>query len=146
MSISLTFYEKPGCIGNARQKAMLRAQGHTLSVRNLLAEPWTAERLRPFFGELPVRAWFNQTAPRVKSGEVRPDALDEPSALALMVADPLLIRRPLIECEFGVGCGFETSPLLTALGVTFAAGDDLQSCQQVGPDPRCDIPAEPAET
>ena len=145
MSIALTFYEKPGCIGNARQKAILRAQGHALTVRNLLTEPWTAERLRPFFGERAVRAWFNPTAPRIKAGEVCPDALDEASALALMIEDPLLIRRPLIDCEFGVGCGFEASPLLSALGVAFAEGDDFQSCPQLGPEPHCDIPAELAE-
>lgn len=27
----LVFYEKPGCAGNARQKALLRAAGHTLA-------------------------------------------------------------------------------------------------------------------
>lgn len=43
---TLTFYEKPGCQGNARQKALLRAAGHQLHVRNLLTEPWTPERLR----------------------------------------------------------------------------------------------------
>lgn len=66
---TLTFYEKPGCQGNARQKALLRAAGHQLNVRNLLTEPWTPERLRQFFGALPVAQWFNRNAPAVKSGE-----------------------------------------------------------------------------
>ena len=72
---TLTFYEKPGCQGNARQKALLRAAGHQLHVRNLLTEPWTPERLRQFFGALPVAQWFNRNAPAVKSGEVNPDAM-----------------------------------------------------------------------
>jgi nitrogenase-associated protein len=87
---TLTFYEKPGCQGNARQKALLRAAGHQLNVRNLLTEPWTPERLRQFFGALPVAQWFNRNAPAVKSGEVNPDALDADAALALMVKRTIL--------------------------------------------------------
>ncbi|EXJ15769.1 thioredoxin domain-containing protein [Imhoffiella purpurea] len=139
MSTTLVFYEKPGCISNAKQKSLLESLGHSLSIRNLLSEPWTAERLRPFFGDRPVSDWFNPTAPRIKRGEVRPIELDEPTALSLMVADPLLIRRPLIECAFGRGCGFEASPLLEALGVRL--DEDLQSCSKTGPDPHCDLPA-----
>jgi nitrogenase-associated protein len=138
---SVIFYEKPGCLSNGKQKALLKSLGHSLTVRDLLAEPWTAERLRSFFGNLPVRDWFNPTAPRVKQGEVRPETLDEPTALALMLADPLLIRRPLIETEFGLGCGFEAGPMLDALGVALAPEQDLQSCSQIGPDPHCERPS-----
>lgn len=141
---SVLFYEKPGCLSNAQQKALLASLGHRLTVRNLLAEPWTAERLRPFFGDLPVRDWFNPTAPRIKQGEVRPETLDAATALVLMLDDPLLIRRPLIESEYGCGCGFQPGSLLTALGVTLAADQDLQSCSRSGPDPRCDLPTDGA--
>jgi nitrogenase-associated protein len=131
---TVVFYEKPGCLGNAKQKQLLAHRGHCLHVRNLLSEPWTAERLRRFFGERPVRQWLNPSAPRVKSGEIDPAALDEPTALALMLADPLLIRRPLLETEFGRCAGFEPGPVLDALGMHIAAGEDLQSClrEQVG--------------
>jgi nitrogenase-associated protein len=139
---SVVFYEKPGCISNARQKALLRGHGIELSVKSLLTESWTAERLRPFFGTRPVRDWINPTAPRVKQGEVDPSVLDEPTALALMVADPLLIRRPLIEADCGCACGFEPGPLLSALGIDLDPEQDLQSCSQSGPAPRCEPPAE----
>jgi len=33
----VTFYEKPGCANNARQKAWLQAAGHQLEVRSLRA-------------------------------------------------------------------------------------------------------------
>ena len=119
---------------------MLAGLGHRLTVRNLLAEPWTAERLRPFFGDRPVCDWFNLTAPRVRSGEVLPDALGEQEALALMVAEPLLIRRPLIEVVLEsdgrrstlCDCGFAPGPLLEALGVQLQPGEDLQSCSRGG--------------
>ena len=124
----VTFFEKPGCLSNGRQKTLLAGLGHELAVRDLLAEPWTPERLRPFFGDRPVVDWFNPTAPRVKSGEVATTALGEAEALALMVSDPILIRRPLMEVD-GLRCsGFEPGPVLEALGVTLGQGEDLQSC------------------
>jgi nitrogenase-associated protein len=143
------FYEKPGCLSNTRQKALLAGLGHRLTVRNLLVEPWTAERLRPFFGDRPVCDWFNLTAPRVRNGEVLPDVLGEQEALALMVAEPLLIRRPLIEVVLETDgqhptlrdCGFAPGPLLEALGVRLLPGEDLQSCSRGGDSPVCPDPA-----
>lgn len=93
----IVFYEKPGCGGNARQKASLLALDHTLEVRDLLSHPWTREALLPFLDPLPVADWFNLAAPRVKCGEIVPAALDRDTALALLLAEPLLIRRPLLE-------------------------------------------------
>src|SRR5271167_1959766 len=90
-------HEKPGCSANARQKQRLERSGHTVVARSLLTEPWTAARLRGFFGTLPVSDWFNAAAPRVKSGEIDPHRTDPKTALALLLAEPLLIRRPLLE-------------------------------------------------
>jgi nitrogenase-associated protein len=100
------FYEKPGCINNSKQKALLEAAGHSVEPHNLLTEPWTIKTLRPFFGNLPVSKWFNYTAPRIKSGEVIPTELDEQTALNLMLNDPLLIRRPLIQVGHRKEVGF----------------------------------------
>lgn len=93
----IVFYEKPGCGGNARQKAQLLAAGHRLEVRDLLRHPWSRETLLAFLDPLPVADWFNLAAPRVKSGEIVPATLDRDTALALLLAEPLLIRRPLLE-------------------------------------------------
>jgi len=95
----ITFYEKPGCGGNARQQALLRAAGHTLEARNLLRWPWTPASLLDFLQPLPVAEWFNRAAPRVKSGAIVPEQLDAHTALALLLAEPLLIRRPLMSTD-----------------------------------------------
>jgi len=91
------FYSKPGCKGGVKQKVLLTAAGHEVVAYSLLTEPWTVERLRSFFGDRPVAEWFNRSAPRVKSGEVVPEKTDEETALLLMLKDPMLIRRPLLE-------------------------------------------------
>lgn len=113
----IVFWEKPGCAGNARQEALLKQSGHTLDVRNLLAEPWDAERLRGFFGDRPVSEWFNRSSPRVKSGEIVPEAVSESEALALMLAEPLLIRRPLMEANGRREAGFEPERINAWVGI-----------------------------
>ncbi|MGB3405573.1 MAG: hypothetical protein WBA77_23020 [Microcoleaceae cyanobacterium] len=77
---TIIFYEKPGCKNNTKQKILLQTAGHQLKVKNLLTEAWTAEKLRPFFGSLPVIEWFNRIAPRILSGEINPVELDEDTA------------------------------------------------------------------
>ncbi len=62
----ITFYEKPGCGNNTKQKALLAAAGHEVVARNLLTEPWTSERLLAFFGTHPVADWFNRASPRIR--------------------------------------------------------------------------------
>lgn len=124
----VTFYEKPGCGTNARQKLALSNAGHTLEVRSLLTEPWTAERLRGFFGDTQVAAWFNPAAPKVKFGAVDPSAVDAETAIALMLAEPLLIRRPLVETASGRCAGFDREPVLSLLGPSDPAARPLEGC------------------
>ncbi|QDL96014.1 hypothetical protein FLL57_01265 [Rhodopseudomonas palustris] len=114
---SIVFYEKPGCVGNARQKALLTASGHELEVRNLLAEPWTRDTLRPFFGDKPLAEWFNQSSPKVKAGAIDFAALSEDAALALMIDDPLLIRRPLMQSGDRREVGFDQAVVHAWLGL-----------------------------
>lgn len=124
----VVFYEKPGCGGNARQKLLLQQSGHELEVRDLLTTPWTKETLRAFFGARPVAQWFNASAPRVKSKEVRLDELDEDAALSLMLAEPLLIRRPLIECAGRREAGFKSELIDAWIGLKAAAKPVGEGC------------------
>ncbi len=111
------FFEKPGCAGNAKQKALLRASGHELETRSLLTEPWTAATLAPYFGDKPVHEWFNQASPRVKSGEIAIDRLTPKEALALMLVDPLLIRRPLMQVGSRRESGFDAELIDAWIGL-----------------------------
>ncbi|MHB9118967.1 MAG: ArsC/Spx/MgsR family protein [Burkholderiales bacterium] len=129
------FYEKPGCQNNARQKALLAEAGHKVNARNLLTEPWKPDALRAFFGPRPVAEWFNRAAPRIKSGEVVPETLGEMETLALMIADPLLIRRPLIQVGNRREAGFDVDILEQWIGLSIPEQregksklDDWESC------------------
>lgn len=127
----ILFYEKPGCGGNARQRSALEAAGHTLERRNLLTAHWTADALLAFLAPLPVADWFNRAAPRVKSGEVLPERLDRAAALQLLLQEPLLIRRPLMQRSDNQSChvGFDTAAVHAWVGLTTpAVATPLEGC------------------
>jgi len=125
------FWEKPGCINNTRQKQLLRAAGHAVKEHDLLTWPWEAETLRAFFGSLPVSEWFNRNAPAIKAGRVIPESLDECQAIGLMLADPLLIRRPLMQVGDERRVGFAPEAVERWIGLqpeSTDTGTDLESC------------------
>jgi nitrogenase-associated protein len=138
---TIQFYQKPGCATNARQKRMLEAAGHTVIARSLLNEPWTAEALLGFFGSTPVVTWFNPAAPRIKSGEIVPGKLDASSAIALMLDDPLLIRRPLVEADGEKCAGFDREPVTSLLGTTLER--DAEACSRSDATTPCPDPRSP---
>jgi nitrogenase-associated protein len=111
------FYEKPGCKNNTRQKVLLTAAGHEVIAYSLLTEPWTVEKLRSFFGDRPVTEWFNKAAPRIKSGEVNPENINAENALVMMLRDPLLIRRPLLQVGDKREIGFDVEKIDAWIGL-----------------------------
>lgn len=119
MTEIVTFYEKPGCAGNARQRKMLMEAGITLVVKDMLSEPWDRDSLRGFFKDAPVTEWFNPFAPTIKSGAIDPAALSEEEALAQMISEPILIKRPLMKYGDETFLGFELEKL-KAFFPTFA--------------------------
>jgi nitrogenase-associated protein len=114
---TVVFYEKPGCGNNTTQKLWLAASGHTVLAKNLLTEKWSESRLRPFFGDLPVAQWFNPSAPKIKSGAVDASKLDAQTALDMMIIEPLLIRRPLMEVDGVFSVGFDAKAVDAWIGL-----------------------------
>lgn len=128
------FYEKPGCTGNARQQALLRAAGHSLEARNLLAANWTSERLRAFFGQLPIAEWFNPRAPDIRDGHLDPNTFNETAALQAMIASPILIRRPLLQVGDDCRAGFDPAAIDAWIGLSAAGAAtsraDAERCEK----------------
>ncbi len=114
----IIFWEKPGCQGNRRQKEILEASGHELDVRDLLTEPWSRDTLALFFGDRPVAEWFNPSNPKVKSGELVPEQVAAEDALAMMVKEPLLIVRPLMQVGQERLAGFDVQQVHNWIGLS----------------------------
>lgn len=142
--VRVIFYGKSTCGGNARQRAQLRASGHEVEERDLFAHPWTAASLLAFLGALPPVQWFNRSAVRVKSGEVDPDALGAEAALALLLADPRLIRRPLLEIEGRLIVGWDSAALDALIGLKPGVRPLEEACIHPAGG-SCAAPAKPAD-
>jgi nitrogenase-associated protein len=122
------FYEKLGCGNNTKQKDLLIEAGHWLIEHDLLQHDWRSEpeKLRSFFGEKPVVEWFNRAAPIIKHGLLNPADVNATQAIDMMIAEPLLIRRPLMEIGNHRMAGFETSEVEQFLNLETEG--DLESC------------------
>ncbi|MFZ3088014.1 MAG: ArsC/Spx/MgsR family protein [Methylotenera sp.] len=127
---TIIFYEKPGCASNTKQKVLLAAAGHTVFAKSLLTELWTRERLLEFFGSRPVTDWFNRAAPKVKAGEIIPEQVSADEALAMMLTEPLLIRRPLLEADGRREIGFDIELIDAWLGLNRKLDVDMDSCSK----------------
>ena len=123
------FWEKPGCAGNARQKALLAASGHTLEVRNLLSEAWTVQELARFFEGLNIQECINHNAPAIKSGSLNPRGLARDDVLLLMTRQPLLIRRPLMQVGDERRVGFDLETVREWIGLKDTGEHDLETCR-----------------
>lgn len=100
------FYEKPGCLTNARQKEALRGAGYKVIERDLLNHGMSEAELYEFFKNMPVTKWFNPNAPQIKKGQVLPVDLTPQEALTMITKNPILLRRPLMIIGDRKLCGF----------------------------------------
>ena len=94
---NFTFYEKTGCSGNAKQKELLKSHNISFSVKSLLDTKWTSESLNQFFEGLEVIDIFNPFAPQIRDKEIDISKLSFDEAINLMIQNPILIKRPLLD-------------------------------------------------
>ena len=84
-----------------------------------------------------MKDWFNDKAPDVKSGHVKPEMYTEDEALEVMIQDPILIRRPLIDYNGVKVCGFDDYVMYEVLNLGGDKGD-MEQCQSMGTEENCE--------
>lgn len=134
---NIIFYTKTGCAGGAKQKALLISSGHNVEERSLLDIKWTPEILKKYFNGLEIKEWYNKNAPAVKAGIVIPGELPEKETLDLLCENPILIKRPLMEIDGKLVCGFDTEALKKIIELKNIPSEDLTKCQMNSKDNPC---------
>ncbi|KHG35108.1 MULTISPECIES: ArsC/Spx/MgsR family protein [unclassified Sulfurospirillum] len=124
----IVFYEKTGCSGNARQKALLREYGIEIEVRSLLETPWDKPTLEAFFEGLTPREMLNPFAPQLKDGTFKLAEYTKESLIEAMIRTPILIRRPLLQIGDVKLCGFDIARLNELLHVTMPVPENINAC------------------
>lgn len=125
---ALIFYEKTGCMGNAKQKKLLRDYKVPFETKSLLDTAWSSDSLRPFFEGLEPQQMINSFAPQIKNHELDISKLSKEELIELMVETPILIKRPLLVIGKEKICGFDVSKINRVLGLSMCESLTISSC------------------
>ena len=82
-------------------KAELSQGGIEFDERDFFAEPFTVDELRDLIGVRPVSDFFSWRSPSFRKLGLDRDTLNDDRLLELMVEEPRLVRRPLIQTGAG---------------------------------------------
>ncbi|HTT71211.1 MAG TPA: ArsC/Spx/MgsR family protein [Anaeromyxobacteraceae bacterium] len=127
---TVIFFEDRNGRDNALQQEVLREAGHEVVTRDLFAHEWSAHELYAFLRSHPIVDWFDPEASRVKSGEVAPAYIDAGSALRLLLEDPMLLRRPLLQVGGRREVGFDYPTIDAWIGLR---GEGVLLAERAGP-------------
>ena len=125
---NFTFYEKTGCSGNAKQKELLKSHNISFSVKSLLDTSWSKESLGEFFKGLDTKDIFNPFAPQIRDKEIDISKLSKDEAIELMIKNPILIKRPLLDINGVKICGFDIEKINELLNVNIDTNKKLNTC------------------
>lgn len=95
----------------------------------MLDTKWSVESLNSFFKDLDKEKIVNQFAPQVKSGEIDISKLSKDELVNLMIKEPILIKRPLIQVDDEKICGFDIPKLNSALSLDLDSKKEIGTCQ-----------------
>lgn len=129
----VVFYEKKGCGGNARQKELLTKAGVEFEVKDMLKTAWTKESLESFFENLEGEQIFNMSALEIKNNEINIASLSKAEAITLMIQNPILIKRPLLEINQTKLCGFDIDAINALLNIAMPKPKDINTCKSSTP-------------
>ena len=122
------FFEKSGCGGNARQKELLKKHNITFEVRDLLNTKWSYEDLVGYFDGLEVADMFNSFAPQVRDNEIDITKVSKDEAINLMIKNPILIKRPLMQINGAKICGFDIDKINQLLNLNIQTDKKINNC------------------
>ncbi len=128
-TMKVIFYEKQNCAGNAKQKKLLTLNGITYETRNILDTQWTKALLHSFFKGLDTTDIYNPFAPKIKNNEIDIGTISKEALIELMIREPILIKRPLLEIDEVKICGFDIEKINQILQTNICENIAISSCQ-----------------
>ena len=80
-------------------KAWLSRTGAEVEERDFFTDPFSEDELRELLGDQPPSDYFSWNSPSRRKLGIERDETSEDELVALMLQEPRLIRRPLIEID-----------------------------------------------
>ncbi len=91
-------------------------EGVELNERDFFAEPLSEKELRGLIGVRPVGEIFSWNSPSFKKLDVSREDLSDEELIRLMLGEPRLIRRPLVQVGAKVVVGTDKDAMEQAFG------------------------------
>ncbi|EJL26026.1 glutaredoxin-dependent arsenate reductase [Caulobacter sp. AP07] len=100
----VTIFHNPKCGTSRNVLAMIQASGVEPTVVEYVKAGWTREQLRDLLAKAGAtpRDWLRAKGPATELGLLEPGVADD-AILAAMVAEPILVERPIVVTPKGVG-------------------------------------------
>ena len=95
-------------------RASLLQKGIELRERDFFADQFSEKELRELIGSRPVSDVFSWHSPSFKKLGLSREELGDDSLIALMLEEPRLIRRPLVQVGSGLIVGADKTALEAA--------------------------------
>lgn len=131
--LKIIFYEKPGCSGNKKQKELLEQNKISFDTKSILDTPWDITTLNQFFQGLEKEQIINQFAPQIKNNEIDIKKLTKGQLISMMIEQPILIKRPLLEIGNHKICGFDIDKINKLLKASISSSNEISTCQSETP-------------
>ena len=97
-------YHNPGCGTSRKTLEILEAEGADVTVREYLKDPPSKDELRRLYDRAGIgpRDGLRTKEPLARDLDLVEGAVSDEALLDAMVANPILINRPLVETDKGV--------------------------------------------
>jgi arsenate reductase (glutaredoxin) len=92
----VTMYHNPRCATSRRSLALLRERGVEPQIIEYLKTPPSVPELKEILGQLKIPAAKLLRKKEAAAAGIDPRALSEDALIAAMVANPIVIERPIV--------------------------------------------------
>ena len=97
-------------------KAELSQKGFELDERDFFQDGFTEDELRALIGDRSVSGYFSYNSPSFRKMGLDRDELSDGQLLKMMIQEPRLVRRPLIQAEGELQVGTDKKAMAEVFG------------------------------
>ena len=115
--MSITIYHNPRCSKSRSTLAILEEKGVDFEIIKYLDTPPNADELKALLGELKIdaRSLIRTSEALYKDNNLADESLSEEMLIQAMIANPILIERPIVKTDKGVVIGRPPENILTII-------------------------------
>jgi arsenate reductase len=113
--MSVTIYHNPRCNTSRKTLALLREKGIEPNIVEYLKTPPSAAELRQILGQLKMPAAKLVRKKEAAAAGIRPETLSEDALVKAMIANPIIIERPIVVSGAKAALGRPPEAVLSVL-------------------------------